>query len=202
MDKKIISDEKLCKEAALGDKRSAEELIKRYKRMVTVSARPYYLAGADSEDLIQEGMLGLMKAIREYDAGEKVPFCVFAELCVKNNIYTAIRNATRKKHRPLNEYISLGEPLFEDTVSVAVSDIKVSDPEDALMDKETRSELKQALSGMLSSFEKQVMDRYLEGRSYDEIASDLGKTKKSVDNAVTRTSRKLSDYYRSLGDSR
>lgn len=186
-----VSDEKLCRMAQQGDGTAAEDLVKRYTRLVKTCARPYFLVGADAEDLIQEGMLGLMKAIREYDESKGVPFGAFAKLCVMRKIFSAVRAAASLKHDPLNRSVSIDRPLFED---LAESHTRVTapigDPESLVIGNEEREELIRRLYSLLSEFEARVLTLFLDGLSYEEMSETLQKPIKSVDNAIQRIKRK------------
>ena len=166
-----------------------ESLVSEYGRLVRACARPYFLAGGDSEDLIQEGMLGLLAAIRTFDPAKGVKFSTYAESCIKRRIYSAIRKASGYKHTPLNNYTSLESPrLDESNTSSAYS---LRDPEDFVIARESAGEVTKLLYGALSRFESGVLELYLEGMSYDEMAARLSKPNKSVDNAVQRIRKKL-----------
>ncbi len=196
------TDETLLMRVREGSKQSEEELIRRYSRMVRSFARPYFLAGGDSEDLIQEGMIGLLKAIREYDPDKQAGFNTFAAVCVKRQLISAIRNANRLKHSPLNNYVSLGEPLFNDNTGAGyLIHAQSYEPDDFLQSRDESLDLKAALINLLSVFEAKVLDCYLSGKTLDEISRELGKSRKSVDNAIQRVKRKL-EGARSISDSR
>lgn len=179
-------DEVLCSLAAQGSARAEEELVSRYTRLVRICSRPLFLAGGDSEDLIQEGMFGLLHAVRSYDSGRQAKFRTYAELCIRSRLLSAIRDAGRDKHSPLNHYVSLETPLFDTAVST-----QGDNPEDMLIDREIRNERLSALMDQLSGFEAKILRLYLGGLSYGEIALQIGRTAKSVDNAVQRIRRKL-----------
>lgn len=196
------SDECLCVRSKSGDRSAAEELVLRYNRMVRVCARPYFLAGGDSEDLIQEGMLGLWNAIREYDPRREVSFRTYAETCIRNRLRSAIKAAARDKHSPLNNSVSFETPLFD---GFAVHDICgreyrcLENPEDTLIGQEEVRERMNVLKGQLSGFEAKILGLYLEGLSYSEIAAEVKRSPKSVDNAVQRIRRKVAQHF-SSGD--
>ena len=183
------TDEKLWALASAGDLRSEEILAERYVRLVRATARPYFLVGGDSEDLLQEGMIGLLSAIRQYDPEKDTTFRTFAETCVRNRIYTAIKSALRSKHTPLNGYISIESPQFDES-QTRTSGVSV-DPEAIILARERVSEVLEAAKSSLSSMESKVLKLYLDGCSYDEIAKILGRPEKSVDNAIQRIRRKL-----------
>lgn len=188
------SDEVLCGRAAAGDRVAEERLVIRYNRLVRVCARPYFLAGGDSEDLIQEGMVGLLAAIREYDPSKAASFRTYAEVCIKNRLLSVIKAAARDKHTPLNNSVSFETPLFcgnGDRYAYRASVQHLEDPEEIFLSREAFRERMEALMGQLSGFEANVLRLYLTGLSYSEIAAEVKKSPKSVDNAVQRIRRKL-----------
>lgn len=185
-DLSIRSDEVLCALVAQGSARAEEELVSRYARLVRICARPLFLAGGDSEDLIQEGMVGLLHAMRTYDPARQAQFRTYAEVCIRSRLLSAVRAAGRDKHSPLNHYVSLETPLFDTAVSM-----QGDNPEDMLIDREDRNERLSALKDQLSGFEAKILRLYLGGLSYGEIAQQIGRSAKSVDNAVQRIRRKL-----------
>ena len=186
-----LSDEALCRLAQQGSGPAAENLVKRYTRLVKTCARPYFLVGADEEDLLQEGMLGLMKAIREFDGRKGAPFGAFARLCVTRKIFSAVRAAAASKHEPLNHSMSIDRPLFEDLAeSHTRVTAPVSDPESLVIGNEEREELIRRLYSLLSEFEAKVLTLFLDGLSYEEMSRALHKPIKSVDNAIQRIKRK------------
>ena len=194
------ADEALCSLAASGDRIAEEALVMRYNRLVRVCARPYFLAGG--EDLIQEGMVGLLNAIREYDPGKGSSFRTYAETCIRNRILSAIRAAARDKHTPLNHYVSYETPLLDgntDSYPLSASRQPQQNPEDMLISREERRERLGTLKGQLSGFEAQILDLYLRGLSYVEIASEVDRSPKAVDNAVQRIRRKVAQHL-SSGD--
>ena len=196
------ADEALCTLAASGDRIAEEALVMRYHRRVRICARPYFLAGGDSEDLIQEGMVGLLAAIREYDSGKAASFRTFAEVCIKNRLISVIKAAARDKHIPLNNYVSFETPLFSgngDHYAYGAADQLQEDPEAILLGREAFQERMRALEGQLSGFEASILRLYLNGLSYSEIAAEVNKSPKSVDNAVQRIRRKLAQHH-SFGD--
>ena len=196
------ADEALCTLASSGDRIAEEALVMRYHRLVRICARPYFLAGGDSEDLIQEGMVGLLAAIREYDSGKAASFRTFAEVCIKNRLISVIKAAARDKHIPLNNYVSFETPLFSgngDHYAYGAADQLQEDPEAILLGREAFQERMRALEGQLSGFEASILRLYLNGLSYSEIAAEVNKSPKSVDNAVQRIRRKLAQHH-SFGD--
>lgn len=185
-----MTDEQLWRAASSGDTEAEEELIKRFSVTVRVCARPYFLAGGDSEDLIQEGMFGLLSAVRHFDPERDVSFKTYAERCVTSRLLTAVRSAARFKHRPLNDSISFESPDFDERQILSVSNLR--DPEELVITKELTDELHSSLNKKLSRLEKTILDYYLEGLSYQDIADKTGRSVKSVDNAVQRIRHKLS----------
>jgi len=175
--------------AAKGDPDAQTALIESYSRLVLVCARPLFLTGGDSEDLIQEGMIGLMNAVRQYDVEKSASFSTFAEHCIRNRLYSAIQSASRLKHIPLNDSISFESPQFDE--SQAGVSCYLRDPEELLIAREHFNELAQQIRGSLSEFEAEVLEHYLEGLSYQEIGKILQRSAKSVDNAVQRIRKKL-----------
>ncbi len=202
-----LSDEELCRVSREGESLAEDILATRYLRMVRACARPYFLAGGSSEDLTQEGMLGLLRAIREYDPEKGVPFRSFAEKCIKNRIYSGMRAASRNKHIPLNNYLSIDPLSFDGAASVGITAAgkaygrSHTDPEELLLDRERYEELLAELNDLLSDFEAEILGLYLEGLSNSEIAGKVGRTPKSVDNAVQRVRRKL-ERHNNFSDSR
>lgn len=189
------SDEALCRLAAGGDRFAEEQLISRYARMVRASARPFFLVGGDSEDLTQEGMIGLMKAVREYDGEKEASFRTFAETCVRNRLLSVLRAASRGKHSPLNQSVSLDTPFFDrDSYALGAQDLTQRSPEDFLIDREHTSSLLFGVRKKLSEFEAKILGYYLDGLSCREIAALVGRSPKSVDNAVQRIRRKVAQH--------
>lgn len=188
------TDRELCAMVAQGNREAEEELVTRYNRLVRACARPYFLAGGDSEDLIQEGMVGLLQAIREYDAEKDTAFRTYAEICIRSRLYSAIRAASRDKHAPLNHSISLETPFFDkntDHLTYGASNLQQKNPEELIIGREEFAECLEKLKGRLSEFEAKILGLYLKGLSYLEIAAEVNRSPKSVDNAVQRIRRKL-----------
>ncbi len=200
MDYAILDDQDLLKLVSAGDSDAEATLAERYLRLVRICARPLFLAGGDSEDLIQEGTFGLVSAIRRFDPNDGASFKTFAEHCIRMRLLSAIRSASRLKHFPLNDGISL-EQLSEDSSAdfSALPESFRTDPEELILAKESREELYAAFSRCLSRFEIKVLDLYLEGLSYREIADRLCRSAKSIDNAVQRIRHKLAREH-ILGD--
>jgi RNA polymerase sporulation-specific sigma factor len=186
-----FSDEILCQRVKAGDRLSEELLITRYTRLVRTCARPFFLIGGDSEDLTQEGMIGLMNAVREYDAEKEASFRTFAEICIRNRLYSVLRAATRDKHSPLNQSVPLDTPFFDgNSYTSGTSNLAQRNPEDFLIDREHTKSLLSGFRKQLSEFEAKILGYYLDGLSCREIAETVGKSPKSVDNAVQRIRRK------------
>ena len=193
-----LSDNELLSMADSGDRIAEDQLALRYTRLVKICSRPFFLVGGDGEDLIQEGMLGLLSAIREFDLSMNTSFKTYAEICVKRRIYSAIKSASRKKHEPLNDMVSLEDILSDESNSGAVpySEAYRRTPEEQVLAREGVGEIIQTYSRCLSKLEVEILNLYLSGLSYSEIAELCGKTDKSVDNAVQRIRRKLArDLY-------
>ncbi|MGI6189812.1 MAG: RNA polymerase sporulation sigma factor SigH [Caldicoprobacteraceae bacterium] len=194
----LMLDEDIVDYARKGDAEALEYLIYKYKNFVKAKARSYFLIGADREDIIQEGMIGLYKAIRDYRHEKLSSFRAFAELCITRQIITAIKTATRQKHIPLNSYISLNKPIYDEesdrTLMDVISGAKISDPEELIISREEYVDIESKISELLSDLEQEVLNSYLQGKSYQEIAMDLDRHVKSIDNALQRVKRKLERY--------
>ncbi|WP_255351335.1 RNA polymerase sporulation sigma factor SigH [Caloranaerobacter sp. TR13] len=191
-------DEEIVESARNGDTEALEFLIKKYKNFVRAKARSYFLIGADKEDIIQEGMIGLYKAIRDYKQDKLTSFKAFAELCITRQIITAIKTATRQKHIPLNSYISLNKPIYDEesdrTLLDILSGVKIMDPEELIISREELKSIESKIGEILSDLEWEVLIYYLQGKSYQEIAVELNRHVKSIDNALQRVKRKLERY--------
>lgn len=181
-----------------GDSEALEYLINKYRNFVRAKARSYFLIGADREDIVQEGMIGLYKSIRDFKGDKLSSFKAFAELCITRQIITAIKTATRQKHIPLNSYVSLDKPIYDEDSDRTLLDVicgtRVSDPEELIINQEEFVGLEDKMSEILSDLERKVLMLYLDGRSYQEIAVDLDRHVKSIDNALQRVKRKLERY--------
>lgn len=188
----IHSDEMLQRMAAGGDRLAEEALISRNLKLVRATSRPFFLAGGDSEDLVQEGMVGLLDAVRQYDPDQSASFRTFAQSCIRNRIYNAIKSASRLKHTPLNDYVPFESPQFDECQTQVFDTAR--DPEELVIAKERLSEIQDEDSGLLSKLEHKVLGLYLDGLSCSEIAGVLGRSNKSVDNAVQRIRHKLSQH--------
>lgn len=191
------SDEELIVRLRDGEGSITEYLMNKYKNLVRSKAKSMYILGADSEDLIQEGMIGLFKALRDYDSGRDASFLTFADLCVSRQMYTAVQASRRQKHIPLNTYISLygAASMDRDGEQENLENVLTThagqSPEEVLIDRENMVQLEKAIEQELSGFEKQVLDLYLTGMGYQQIAKVLGKDDKSTDNALQRIKTKL-----------
>src|SRR5690554_1916948 len=194
----FVLDEELVLLANEGDTTAQEIIINKYKNFVRSKARSYFLIGADREDIVQEGMIGLYKAIRDFRSDKLSSFRAFAELCITRQIITAIKTATRQKHIPLNSYISLNKPIYDEesdrTLLDVISGSKILDPEELIISREELSAMELKIGEILSELEWEVLMSYLQGKSYQEIAIDLERQVKSIDNALQRVKRKLEGY--------
>ena len=192
------TDEQIVDMSHNGDSAAEEFLLDKYKNFVRSKARSYFLVGADHEDIVQEGMIGLYKAIRDYRPDKLSSFRAFAELCITRQIITAIKTATRQKHIPLNNYVSLNKPLYDEESDRTLLDViiegRTSDPEEMIINMENVGNIRAKISEVLSGLEQEVLNAYLDGRSYQEIAESLGRHVKSIDNALQRVKRKLEKY--------
>ncbi len=185
-------DETLCFLASAGNRLAEETLVTRYNRLVRTCARPFFLAGGDSEDLTQEGMVGLITAVREYDAGKEASFRTFAEICIRNRLYSVLRASARDKQQPLNQSLSLDDSHFDSNpLTSGTNNLAQRNPEDFLIDREHTAALLSGVRKQLSEFEAKILGFYLDGLSCREIAKAVGKPPKSVDNAVQRIRRKV-----------
>uniref|UniRef100_A0A7C1FDA4 RNA polymerase sporulation sigma factor SigH n=1 Tax=Ammonifex degensii TaxID=42838 RepID=A0A7C1FDA4_9THEO len=194
----VMQDEEIVECAREGDIEAQEYLINKYRNFVRAKARSYFLIGADREDIIQEGMIGLYKAIRDFRLDKLSSFRAFAELCITRQIITAIKTATRQKHIPLNSYISLNKPIYDEdsdrTLLDVVSGAQLADPEELIISREEFDHIEGKIGELLSALEWKVLLSYLDGKSYQEIAEDLKRHVKSIDNALQRVKRKLERY--------
>lgn len=190
-----LTDEQVVERASAGDEEALEYLLNKYKNFVRSKARSYFLIGADHEDIVQEGMIGLFKAIRDFREDKLSSFRAFAELCITRQIITAIKTATRQKHIPLNSYVSLNRPIYDEESDRTLLDVlaegRVVSPEELLISREDYSSIESRIGQVLSDLEQQVLRAYLDGKSYQEIAKDLNRHVKSIDNALQRVKRKL-----------
>lgn len=185
------SDEELCRLTASGDRDAEEILVKRYLRVVRICARPFFLVGGDSEDLIQEATFGLLKAIREFDPGHDARFRTFAEVCIRNRIRSAVVTASRSKHAPLNESVPFESPMLGSGAS----------PEELYISREEEAERFSLLDRKLSPLERKILVFFLHGLSYQEISEQVGRPAKSVDNAIQRIRRKMAGDFGVISES-
>lgn len=192
------TDEDVVRLSHEGDRMAEQFLLNKYKNFVRSKARSYFLIGADHEDIVQEGMIGLYKAIRDYRPDKLSSFRAFAELCITRQIITAIKTATRQKHIPLNSYVSLNKPLYDEESDRTLLDVivqaRADDPEKLIISQEDLNSIQGRISEVLSGLEQEVLQCYLDGQSYQEIAENLGRHVKSIDNALQRVKRKLQKF--------
>jgi len=196
----VVSDEKIVMSAKAGNEKALNYIINKYKNYVRAKTKTYFLIGADKEDIFQEGMIGLYKAIRDYREDKLTSFKAFAEVCITRQIITAVKTATRQKHIPLNSYISLNKPLYEEDAERTLIDIigntdTISDPEEMMITREEIAVMEGKLNKVLSKLELNVLSLYLEGKSYQEVADEMNRHVKSIDNALQRVKRKLEKYF-------
>jgi RNA polymerase sigma-H factor len=196
-----LADEDLVGRYRQGDGIALETLLNKYRNFTRMKARSYFLIGADKDDIIQEGMIGLYKAIRDFNFDRQTSFRAFAEICITRQIITAIKTATRQKHIPLNSYISLSKPLSaDDDQDRSLADVlhtaHVTDPAELLISSEEMKSIKMCFNEILSDFEADVLHLYVEGKSYQEISEHLGRHVKSIDNALQRIKRKVELHIR------
>ncbi len=193
-----FEDDEIVRLVHAGNSDALDYLIHKYKNFVRAKARSYFLIGADREDIVQEGMIGLYKAIRDYKGDKLSSFKAFAELCITRQIITAIKTATRQKHIPLNSYVSLDKPIYDEesdrTLLDVISGTKVVNPEELFINQEEFDDIEDKMTELLSDLERKVLMLYLDGRSYQEISVDLNRHVKSIDNALQRVKRKLERY--------
>ena len=192
---KEIGDESAVALAQKGDKKAAEYIVEKYRDFVEVRSIPYFMAGGERDDLIQEGLIGLYKAIKSYSDDKKANFKTFAEICIVRQMISAVKSSTRKKNSPLNHYISIHTSEDEpDTISAKLIDVKNKNPESLLIERESAQGMQSRINSVLSNFESEVLGYYLSGLTYKEIAEFMKKTPKAVDNALFRIKRKIEKY--------
>src|SRR5699024_3385703 len=191
----MANDEEIIRAIHLGDNVALDYIINKYKNFVRLKARTYFLIGADKEDIEQEGMIGLFKAIRDFDEDKLSSFKAFAEVCIIRQIITAVKTATRHKHIPLNSYVSLDKPMYDEESERTLLDVIAGstaiDPQELLVDREKLLDTELKLSELLSEFEKEVLHLYIGGCTYQEISEELNRHEKSIDNAIQRVKRKF-----------
>ncbi|MCC3864621.1 RNA polymerase sporulation sigma factor SigH [Terrisporobacter petrolearius] len=183
--------------ASNGDKIALEYIITKYKNFVKAKAKSYFLVGADKEDIIQEGMIGLYKAVRDFDGSKTNSFKCFAEICITRQIITAIKTATRQKHIPLNSYVSLNKPIYDEESDRTLLDIIATS---IVTDPEELRNIENKMNELLSDLELEVLELYLNGKSYQYIADKLDRDVKSIDNALQRVKRKLEKHLENRND--
>lgn len=192
---KDMSDEEVVRLANDNNAMAFEFLMYKYKNFVRGKARSYFLVGADRDDIIQEGMIGLFKAVRDYDSTRRASFRSFAEICITRQIITAIKSATRQKHIPLNSYVSLNKPIYEEesgrTLLDVIEESRVTDPMELFISREDMDKIHTTIGEILSELELRSLMSYLDGKSYNEIALELNRHEKSIDNALQRVKRKM-----------
>ncbi len=190
-----MADEEVVSLSQQGNMYAMEAILNRYKGFVASKARPYFLIGGNHEDMIQEGMIGLYKAVRDYLPDKQASFRSFAEICITRQMITAIKTATRQKHQPLNSYVSLSRPAYDENSDQTLADVVLGsscmNPEELIINKENYDACEAAISKALSKLEHKILNLYLQGKSYQEISEQIGKTPKSIDNALQRVKRKL-----------
>ncbi|CAH0200474.1 RNA polymerase sigma-H factor [Peribacillus simplex] len=193
-----FEDDELIGMVHTGDSEALDYLIQKYRNFVRAKARTYFLIGADKEDIVQEGMIGLYKAVRDFKGDKLSSFKAFAELCITRQIITAIKTATRQKHIPLNSYVSLDKPIYDEesdrTLMDIISGTKVLDPEELIINQEEFDDIELKMAELLSDLERKVLALYLDGQTYQEISEELNRHVKSIDNALQRVKRKLERY--------
>ena len=193
-----LTDEEVVELCHQQNDLAEEYLLNKYKNFVRSKARSYFLIGADHEDIVQEGMIGLYKAIRDFRKEKLSSFHAFAELCITRQIITAIKTATRQKHIPLNSYVSLNKPIYDEESDRTLLDViiegRASNPEELIINRENLGNIHTKIQKVLSGLEQEVLNQYLDGKSYQEIAESLGRHVKSIDNALQRVKRKLEKY--------
>ena len=194
---KLIRDEDIVELVRSGDILALDYLLSKYRNFVKAKSSTYFLVGGDRDDIIQEGMIGLFKAIRDYDKNRPSSFISFVELCIKRQIITAIKAANRKKHIPLNSYISLNKPLYEEADRILMDIMegaKVLDPMEIFIIEEEIKKMESRMDSMLSDLEFEVIQQYLQGKSYEEISLEINRDTKCIDNAIQRVKKKLARY--------
>ncbi|WP_121613825.1 RNA polymerase sporulation sigma factor SigH [Mesobacillus foraminis] len=193
-----MEDEEIVDAVHNGESEALDYLIRKYRNFVRAKARSYFLIGADREDIVQEGMIGLYKAIRDFKGDKLSSFRAFAELCITRQIITAIKTATRQKHIPLNSYVSLDKPIYDEesdrTLMDMLSGAKIMDPEELIINQEEFNLIEVKMEELLSDLERKVLALYLDGQTYQEISEELNRHVKSIDNALQRVKRKLEKY--------
>lgn len=190
-----MTDEEIVSLSQKGNMYAMEAILNRYKGFVASRARPYFLIGGNHEDMIQEGMIGLYKAVRDYQSDKQATFRSFAEICITRQMITAIKTATRQKHQPLNSYVSLSRPAFDESSDQTLADVVLGsscmNPEELIINQESYNACETIIAGALSQMEHEILTLYLQGKSYQQISEQVHKSPKSIDNALQRVKRKL-----------
>lgn len=190
-----MTDEEIVSLSQKGNMYAMEAILNRYKGFVASRARPYFLIGGNHEDMIQEGMIGLYKAVRDYQSDKQATFRSFAEICITRQMITAIKTATRQKHQPLNSYVSLSRPAFDESSDQTLADVVLGsscmNPEELIINQESYNACETIIAGALSQMEHEILTLYLQGKSYQQISEQIHKSPKSIDNALQRVKRKL-----------
>ena len=189
-----MTDEELIDQLREGDRQVMDYICDKYKNLVRSKAKSMYILGGDSEDLIQEGMIGLFKAVRDYDCGRDASFYTFADLCISRQMYTAVQASQRLKHTPLNTYVSLDSHPETQTLAELLTDKTGRNPEELFLDKERVAYLEKRIATELSELERQVLDLYITGMSYTQIAKVLRRSEKATENALTRAKQKIRGF--------
>lgn len=190
-----LTDEEVVAIAQSGDKGAAEYIVGKYKDFIEVRSLPYFMAGGERDDLIQEGFIGLYKAIKSYRDDKLANFKTFAEVCIVRQMISAVKSSTRKKNSPLNHYVSIHTSDDEpDTISSKLIDVQNTNPESLIIEREAAQGMKNKINSVLSDFESEVLGYYLSGLSYKEIADFINKSPKAVDNALFRIKKKIEKY--------
>ena len=205
VDVESATDEELVELYRSGSATAIEGLLTRYRNFARMKARSYFLAGADKDDIVQEGMIGLYKAIRDFSADREASFRAFAEICITRQIITAVKTATRQKHLPLNQYVSLNKPIAgDDDPDWVLQDViqteQIADPAELVISHDELRSIKIAFAEILSDFEAEVLHMYVEGKTYHEIGASLSRHVKSIDNALQRIKRKVELHLRGRED--
>ena len=194
---KNMSDEDLIETIKSGDKNALEYLINKYKELVNMKVSKYFMVGSEKEDIVQEGLIGLYKAIKSYSPEKQNSFKTFANMCIERQLITAIKSSNRQKHQPLNSYLSLNASAYENDEETSILDTydahQIEDPLETITKQEYYKSVETAIDKSLSNFEKQVLNRYMQGESYIQIAEKLDTPVKSVDNAIQRIRKKATN---------
>ena len=187
------TDEELIRRLRQGETEISDFLMMKYKELVRKKARAMFLIGGETDDLIQEGMIGLFKAVRDYVTGKEASFSTFAGICIERQLYNAIQGSNRQKHQPLNTYVSLSTEAEEKELR---GELWADNPESIIIDRENVTDMRRQISQCLSKFENQVLEQYLQGYGYVQIAENMGKSPKSIDNALQKKKKKIREYLR------